>query len=192
MIHFPFNFNKALQAVCYVLATAPEKRMNYTKLLKLLYIADREMLKAKGRPITCDTVVAMPNGPVLDTIYGMIKGAVKRFSDSDVPFFGRFVEGVDDFEVRLLDDPGTGLLSEIEIKILRKVTDQYKNHSFQDMIDICHQFPEWRKNDPGDSMKPLPIEDILIAVGCKDWIDRIREESAMLEAASHTFGPLRA
>lgn len=192
MIHFPFNFEKALQVLCYVLSTAPDKKMNYTKLLKLLYIADREMLKSKGRTITGDIIVAMPNGPVLDTIYGLIKGTVPRFDDSDVPAFSRCVEGVGKYHVGLLENPGTGLLSKFELRLMQEITERYKDHSYKDMIDICHEFPEWKKNDPGDSMCSLSVEDVLIAVGCEGWIDRVREEAELQEAANQTFGSLSA
>ncbi len=40
-----FNFEKALQASAVLLNTAQSKRMSYLRLLKLLYIANRESLK---------------------------------------------------------------------------------------------------------------------------------------------------
>ena len=37
--------------------------MPYLKLIKLLYLADRQALLELGRPISCDLFVSMPHGP---------------------------------------------------------------------------------------------------------------------------------
>lgn len=192
MIHFPFNFDKALQATACVLSKAPGRQMNYTKLLKLLYLADRAMLQQKGRSITGDHVVAMPNGPVVDTLYGLIKGAHPRFdADPDVPAFTRHIRGVGEYDVQLVADVGTGLLSSLELRILDEVYEQHKDHDFGRMIDICHQLDEWKRNDPGGSVKSLPTEDILRAVGREDWIERVRDEAAYQESIQATFGTVQ-
>jgi uncharacterized phage-associated protein len=46
--------------------------MAYIKLIKLLYLADREALLRWGRPITTDRHVSMPKGPVVSQIYDLI------------------------------------------------------------------------------------------------------------------------
>jgi hypothetical protein len=43
-------------------------RMEYVRLLKLLYIADREMMAEAGAPVTGDRAVAMDHGPVLSHV----------------------------------------------------------------------------------------------------------------------------
>ena len=65
---FRFNFAKTLQASA-VLLRRDDKRMSRLRLLKLLYFADRELLVAKVRTITGDSVVAMKYGPVLSQTY---------------------------------------------------------------------------------------------------------------------------
>lgn len=39
--------------------------MSHMKLIKLLYLLDREAYVRWGRPVTYDTYVSMPHGPVL-------------------------------------------------------------------------------------------------------------------------------
>ena len=73
-MHFRFDFEKALQAAAELLRHEPHQQMGRVRLMKLLYIADREALKEVGRPITCDSVVAMKHGPVLSRLYDIIKG----------------------------------------------------------------------------------------------------------------------
>ena len=50
-MHFRFNFEKTLQAAG-VLMSSDGDRMEHMRLLKLMYIADREMLAETGSPIT--------------------------------------------------------------------------------------------------------------------------------------------
>ena len=56
---FHFNLDKTMQAIAALLHFHGTKEMSYLRLLKILYIADRESLKETGRPITGDHVVAM-------------------------------------------------------------------------------------------------------------------------------------
>lgn len=51
MIAFSFNFEKALQAAGVVLGEH-HGRMKSIRLLKILYIADRELLAETGRTLT--------------------------------------------------------------------------------------------------------------------------------------------
>ncbi len=46
-MHLRFNFEKSLQAAGYLLELHGD-RMEYVRLLKLLYIADREMMAEAG------------------------------------------------------------------------------------------------------------------------------------------------
>ena len=56
-MHFHFDFDKTLQAAG-VLLDADDKRMEYMRLLKLLYVTDRESLAETGRTLTGDRAVA--------------------------------------------------------------------------------------------------------------------------------------
>lgn len=71
---FRFNIAKGDRASAVLLKTEPAHRMGRLRLLKLLYIADREALTERARPITGDSPVAMDNGPVLSNTYDLIKG----------------------------------------------------------------------------------------------------------------------
>ncbi|HSZ59207.1 MAG TPA: Panacea domain-containing protein [Tepidisphaeraceae bacterium] len=70
----PFDPFKVTQAAAVLLKTEANRSMSRLRLLKLLYIADREALKERARPITGDRPVAMDHGPVLSHTYDLIKG----------------------------------------------------------------------------------------------------------------------
>ncbi|EIV5803168.1 TPA: SocA family protein [Klebsiella aerogenes] len=52
-------------------------RMAYLKLMKLMYLSDRESMNRYGEPLTGDLMVAMPHGPVLSKSLDLMKGAVR-------------------------------------------------------------------------------------------------------------------
>ncbi len=57
-MHFPVKVEKTIQAIGVLFRADRVKRMNYMRLLKLLYIADRESLQETGRPITGGAITA--------------------------------------------------------------------------------------------------------------------------------------
>jgi len=182
----PFDFNqvKTAQATAFLLNRSHRHRKSYMKIIKLLYIADKESLKETGRPITGDRFVAMKKGPVLSEVYDLIKG-----KSSGSPAWNKFFRthaGL--FEIELVGDPGTGKLNRYETDKLNEVWERYKNHGKWRVVDLTHDFPEWKKNDPGESMKPIPLSDVLEAVGASHRQANIERDAAEQRAFNHLFG----
>src|SRR5260370_3038471 len=69
-----FNLKQTLQAAAHLIRLQPNSRLNYTRALKLLYVAERELLAETGSLLTADRPCAMENGPVLSRTYNLIKG----------------------------------------------------------------------------------------------------------------------
>lgn len=68
---FPFNKEKALNAVLYIAKNL--KRSDFHKIFKILYFSDREHLAEYGSPITGDVYIAMDAGPVPSKVYDIFK-----------------------------------------------------------------------------------------------------------------------
>jgi uncharacterized phage-associated protein len=168
---FRFNIEKTIQAIAAFLRFHGTKEMSYLRMLKLLYLADRESLKETGRPITGDRVVAMEHGPVLSSVYDLIKG-----EHTGWPVWSRFL-GKKGYRIELLQDPGNGALSKYEIGKLRELTERHADQNEWEMVEIVHDLDEWKKNNPGKACKPIPFEDILDAIG------RRADELAILQDA---------
>ena len=64
---------KATQVAAYFLSKF-NNRISKLKLMKLMYIADRESFRICGEPITYDAYCSMPHGPVLSKTYDIMKG----------------------------------------------------------------------------------------------------------------------
>lgn len=181
-MHFRFKLRKTLQAVAVLLRNEPSQRTNYMRLLKLLYIADRECLKESGRSITGDGFVAMKRGPVPSQSYDLIRG---RHLQS--PEWSASVRK-NGYNIELARDPGLAELSRFEIDILQRVSERHAGNDEWEMVEITHGFEEWRKNDPGDSSRPIPLEDILEAVGRSADEASIAQDAKDEAAFDRVFG----
>ena len=155
MIRFNFNIVKATQAASYLLALNNGK-LNYTKLIKLLFIADRRAIEKWNNVITTDTHFILDCGQVGTNVYDEIKNENDIKSED---YWHQFIVK-DDFEVRLIKDPGTDFLSKREMDELASIDREFKRFSYGNMIDYCHEhFSEW--HDPKGSSEYLPIDTIV-------------------------------
>jgi uncharacterized phage-associated protein len=183
---FDFDERKATSAAAVFLRRAG-RTMNYMKLLKLLYIAERESLRRFGRPICGDDYVSMKLGPVMSIVFNLIK---EERSDEDFWLSHIRRRENEKYEVELFEDPGLGPLSEAEIELLETTFDHYKNADQWDLSRISHEFPEW--DAPKGSCHKIPPERVLRAVGKSDEeIDEIAREARERQYFDGLFGPGR-
>ncbi|MCH8853102.1 MAG: SocA family protein [Planctomycetes bacterium] len=160
---------KAVQAVAILLRHADPrgKRDNYTRILKLLYLAERRCLQERSRPLLGDKISAMENGPVMSAVYDLI---LNRHFNSGV--WNDFISQ-HRFDIKLDVDPGNDLLSPYEIRLLGEIAQENSGKDQWQLIYDCHKLPEWEKNDPdrtpsGPKAIPISIDDILEALQMAD------------------------
>lgn len=171
-----FREDKTTQAAAKLLQLCGG-RMAYLKLIKLLYLADREALIRWGRPITYDTYVAMKHGPVLSGTLDMIKGRVRSAGESG---WHRHIERAGEYDVQLCRgvQPPSGLLSPADSSLLEEVAAKYGRYGKWELVHFVHALPEWV--DPESmNQRALPIDprDILRGAGFEDGdIDAIQHE----------------
>jgi len=91
-------------------------------------------------------------------------------------------------DVQLRKDPGIGRLSRHEIEKLQEVARRFEYQDDWALAETTHQFPEWKRNDPGDSSRPIPFEHILEAVGRKKDIRAIKQEARALAFMDQLLG----
>ncbi len=187
-MHLRFHFEKSLQA-SGVLLHLEDGRMASMRLLKLLYIADREMLAGSASSITNDRAYAMKHGPVLSRVYALIKGSEARFAD-----WNRYIQ-TQGYAVKLVNDPGRGQLSPGEVEKLTEVSERYRNQDHWELSDLTHDFPEWKRHWPDDGeggSYPIPWEDILAAQGeGAETIKAVEQNERILNELDDLFGPTR-
>lgn len=168
----PFDAMKAVQAAALLLKEAGGQ-MTRLRLLKLLYIADRESIAETLRPISGDDVVAMDHGPVLSMTYKMIR----REAGPKNVTWDKFISQKGTRDHFLVNDPGDGLLSEYEITKLRAVSAMRRGMTDYQIADETHKFPEWIKNQPPEGSKEdISLHDLLDALGMTEYELKLHDE----------------
>jgi len=170
MDKFRFNFKKTVQAAG-ILLKLENGQMGKLRLLKFLYIADRELLAETARPLTGDTGYAMKHGPVLSRVYDLIKGNGSQAAEWEKHFRS---EG---YLVKLVHDPGRGKLSRGEMEKLHEISSRYRDLEDEELSELTHGFEEWKNHYGGaGSSYVIPWEQMLEAQGKGDMIRAAIEE----------------
>lgn len=182
-MEFRFDFEKSLQAAAFLLHLE-DGIMPSMRLLKLLYIAERELLAQKATPLTGDIYLAMEHGPVLSHVHDLIKGNGARSTEWE-----SFIQRTG-YAVKLLRQPGRGHLPSEVIDKLAEVSSRYREKDHWGIRDLTHDFPEWQKNYPGDGGSALiALEDILEAQGeDSETLEVIREAEAVRRHMNKIIG----
>lgn len=160
-----FNERKVAQMAAYLLAK-DGGCYAHLKLMKLLYLADREALNQFGFQLTGDDIKSLPHGPVLSQTLDLINGIVPSQPNG----WDAWVSDEKNYEVALkqkftrsdLDE-----LSDSDIDVLDTVWQQFGHMSKYQIRDYTHDHcPEWI--DPNGSSTPIPKIRIFKALGKTD------------------------
>ena len=155
-----YSSEKTTQAVAKFIKLAGGV-MPYIFLLKLLYVADREMLLKWGIPITYDQWYLMKYGPVLGHTYTTIRKTPPLDGKAEPSnYWAKHIRKAG-YDLHMVSDPGDDLLSEAEDAIIEKVFGEHGNKEKWEMVEWTHKLPEWR--DPGSASVPLSYEKVLLA-----------------------------
>jgi hypothetical protein len=180
---FHFHYQKAAQAIACLLRAEPGRRMNYYRLLKLLYIADRESVRATGRPIIGGRTIAMDRGPLHSAGFDLMQGR-----HTEIAWWSQFF-ATNKFELEMLDDPGNGDLSRREIDLLNRVRCEHELDDDWKVGEQTHDYEEFRKNQPTKgSSNTIPFRDILMAVGRDDDVEAIEKAAKEKAVFDQVFG----
>lgn len=175
-----FNEAKATQAAARLLQLQGAS-MSYLKLIKLLYILDREALLRWGRPVTTDRYVSMDRGPVVSKIYDLI---VDELLSGDRSLWREHISEPQNYSVRLLKEAGADELSRIEEELIDEVVSTHGAKSPWELVNYSHTFLEWQ--DPKGSAIPIEYRDILRAGG------KTETEIAAIEAELESIAATEA
>ncbi len=172
-ISFVFDEMKATQAACYLLSLNAG-RMNYLKMIKLLYLADRQYITDWSNSITTDCYVSMDNGPVTSRIYDLIKD-----SKTDNGSYWASCIRTNGYDVFLMKEPGEyDRLSPMEMEVIAEISNRFESASAWDVVKYCHEnLAEWQ--NPAGSSIPITIEDIVKVVKSDKDRDECIEEMGL-------------
>ena len=147
------HLEKIIQAICFLL----EKEwweMNYTKLMKLIFFADKLHLKKYWSLITNDRYVAMPKWPVASLTFDIIKNPDDLELDSILPF------EKNNYNLRITNKINNyDCLSQTELDDLNTIYDIFWWLSTWKLVEMTHDYKEWNKyKDVIEDKKSIPME----------------------------------
>ena len=167
---FHLDVLKTIQAIGVLYRADCTKKMDYKRILKLLYIADRRSFEQTAAPIVGGPVAAWPKGPVLSEVHQLIKERHEKMS-----LWSRFFQ-FNNYQLEMIGHPDIDRLSPYDVATLQYVAAKHKADNAEDLSDITHDFPEWENNEPAEDAteyKDIATRDILVAVGHGDEADKI-------------------
>lgn len=143
---------KIINIASAFLSHAPDKKMAYIKLIKLMYILDRKYIQKTGVAPSTDDHVSMKNGPVLSATYSYIK--------DNKSYWSQFIKTTG-YDVQLIKEPKNTLNPEL-LSDIRIAYWQSAHMTWEEIIDFTHDyFEEWdEKAEIFDTSYPIKIEDI--------------------------------
>ncbi len=158
------------------------KNLGKTKLMKLLYFADKEHLKQYGRPIFYEKYIKQKMGPVATNTYSILS-ASKNDPDfkEDIEELSQWIE----FEKKDVNknhqmivfkkkrDLDEDVFSKSELKVLKNVFEKFKNNLSEEVSAISHKLPEYEQTDMYDV---IPYEKMAEDMGdyVKFWNEEIK------------------
>ncbi len=152
-------------------------RMSHLKLMKLLYLADREAMGRYGMPISGDFIVAMPHGPALSLTLNLMDGDTQSAREG----WDDWISDKEDHEVSLRRPVSRDILDELsdsEIEVLEAVWNQFGRMNRWEIRDYTHTLPEWQ--DPKGSSLPITHQKVFHVLGRTD--KEAEELAARIEA----------
>lgn len=160
MIEFAFHERKAAQAAARLLRRHGGE-MEYFKLIKLMYLADRRTFIETGLPITGARMASLEHGPILSDVYDLIKE--EEAGDGS---WNAYVNPRTGYRVSWTGREDESDLSEGEREVLDEVHAEFGGKHWWHLRDETHKLREWR--DPGKSSLPIDPGEILKSAGVSD------------------------
>lgn len=181
-----FDERKVAQMAAFLLAKGGGK-MSHLKLMKLLYLSDRESMARYGMPISGDRIVSMPHGPVLSMTLNLTNGDVESAPGG----WESLISDKENHELSLKKPVDVNELDELspaDLEVLESVWNQFGGMDRWTIRDYTHDHcPEW--HDPHGSSLPIPYERIFRALGRPEA--EARELGARIES-ERTLGQIFA
>lgn len=165
MIRFRPNKEKILNIILWLANERPG--MDMYRILKILFIADKNHFNIYGRPIAGEKYVAMKYGPVAETAYGILKrrNEEKRALHLvEFPFTLHADKDGREVCVYPSREPNLASFSKSEVKALENALERYGNLDFNALKALTHGHKAYERAWAERSSKgsvPIRYEDFL-------------------------------
>lgn len=158
-----FKPRVATAVASYFLERSPEHLLNDIKLMKLMYLAERESLEKFTSTITGSRLVSMRHGPVLSDAYKIMRDDTPNsFWRAHVRYLPYSSGEVSENSFKLLKPVDAALyLSEGQMEILADVWEKFGVEEKWKLRHLTHMFPEWNAEaEASNTSIEMPLSDV--------------------------------
>jgi hypothetical protein len=157
---FPFEQEKATEVAARFISLSGGA-INIMKLVKLVYLLDRESIARRGVPVVGGVYLSMRNGPVTSEILDLINAGSLWHCTTN---WSEFISERQNHEVGLSENPGTEHLSSFELELIAELFNQFANADQWKISEWCHEHcGEWLPLDKG--AEPISLSELAEEVG---------------------------
>lgn len=159
-----YDEQKAAQIAAWFLNRAGGS-MPHLKLMKLMYLAERESMRTSGFPMTGDRFVSMTHGPVLSCTLSHIRDEAPSAPEG----WDSWISDLADHKVGLVRQVHHDVLdrlSRANVAVLEEIWAKFGHMGKYEIRDYTHDpknCPEWR--DPNGSSFPIHYRTVFMALG---------------------------
>ncbi|HEX3800157.1 MAG TPA: Panacea domain-containing protein [Verrucomicrobiae bacterium] len=173
-MNFPVDGKKATQAAARLIEKSGGP-IDYLRLVKLAYLADREAIQTRGIPIIGGHYFSMRKGPTISEVMNFVQ-------QRNAPEWKSTISPRHGNEIRLERTPKSDALSESELKILDETVLRHLNRTTDELVEWCHKNCSEYEHTSAYERKPIHVESLLKAAKKSPrQIQKIVREAASLE-----------
>ncbi len=157
-----FRSRKSAQ-ICAYFAVQSKGIVDKLKLIKLVYLSERDFLKEHHRPMLFDELFSLPHGPICSSTLNGIDGAIHgHIWDDFVARNGNQIVAMRAFNRDDLDE-----ISEAELDVLKKTWETFGHMSASQLRNYTHKnCPEYTETK--DGRIPIAYHELLEAIGVSE------------------------
>lgn len=160
-IQYQFKPEKLVETMLYLARSG--KELDQYKVVKLIYLADREHFRLFRRPISFDKFVAMEYGPVASNALRIMKGEnVPGVDKRDLPFEVQKLDKLY-FLQRPKREIKREMFSKSDLKVLDQTLRDYGDCSFGQLYRLTHEHFAYDRawQNRKSNAEPMLFEDFL-------------------------------
>lgn len=137
-IHFKTSYDKIIESIIFLASKKPG--IDIYHIAKVLFFADKLHINSYFRPVTTDTYVKLPYGPVPSNALDIIKGNTlltprqleKIFTSLSIGSRNKY------YQTEALREPDLSYFSKSDLECLEESLSRYGDLSFDELLNLSH------------------------------------------------------
>ena len=159
-----YRSRKAAQAAAKFVC-AEGSKIEKLKLIKLMYLAERESIRSRGRPMFYDELFSLKDGPICSSTLNAINGGI------DKEIWAAYIQKNGDKDIYLVSgNNGHDELSRSDLAVIESIIRQFGWMTSSQIRNWTHNprnCPEYTEVE-NNSRLPIAYGDVAVAVGHDD------------------------